>query len=114
MTPGRRNALTVFAAVVSCVVFARGITGYDGGRTDDARAKKTARSHKPDVTKLTVAALREALPACPHLAALDVSHCSALGHAAVSLIAAHCTRLVELNLAAVGAVDDVATEVARA
>jgi len=39
MTPGRRNALTVFAAVVSCVVFARGITGYDGGRTDDARAK---------------------------------------------------------------------------
>ena len=29
--------------------------------TDDARAKKTARSHKPDVTKLTVAALREAL-----------------------------------------------------
>ena len=29
--------------------------------TDDARAKKTARSRKPDVTKLTVAALREAL-----------------------------------------------------
>ena len=59
---------------------------------------------------LTDAALREALPACPHLAALDVSHCSALGHAAVSLIAAHCTRLVELNLAAVGAVDDVALD----
>ena len=59
---------------------------------------------------LTDAALREALPACPHLAALDVSHCGALGHAAVSLIAAHCPRLVELNLAAVSAVDDVALD----
>ena len=59
---------------------------------------------------LTDAALREALPACPHLAALDVSHCGGLGHAAISLIAAHCPRLVELNLAAVGAVDDVALD----
>jgi len=39
MTPATRNNLTVFAAVVSCVVFARGITGYDGGGGDDARAK---------------------------------------------------------------------------
>lgn len=32
MTPGRRNGLTVLAAVASCVIFANGLTGYDGGR----------------------------------------------------------------------------------
>jgi hypothetical protein len=31
MTPGRRNGLTVLAAVASCVIFANGLTGYDGG-----------------------------------------------------------------------------------
>ena len=62
-----------FASVETCNAAFKSLRGAAGtdalGRpqkavkmvTDDARAKKTARSHKPDVTKLTVAALREAL-----------------------------------------------------